>query len=173
MRYARSWFNLPWLSKMVSAKNLIVVGRMRTQVSVELKTCLVALLATAALGASVVGDRLGGEGNTPIVLSVRDSTAGNLRCSIILAHFVTQNPMPTGEGFELTFEREQPNGALSERTSGSAMLVENILCGDKNAWQNTMSDIPLVLLRSSQSNYFVAHCRIESRLHCGVRAEGL
>ena len=133
-----------------------------------MKICLVAWL-TMAVPLPGTGDGYDSEGKFPVVLSIRDGTEGKLRCSIILAHFVTQILVPAGKGFELTFDREPSSGTLSERTSGGAMLVENILCGDKDAWQDTVSDIPLALLRSSQSNHFVAHCRIESRLRCNVR----
>ena len=128
---------------------------------------------TMALSLAGYADGSGSVAEFPVVLSVHDSTEGELRCSIILAHFVTQKLELVDKRFELIFDREQSSGALSETTSGDAMFVENILCGDKNNWEDTVSDIPLALLRSSQSTHFIAHCRIESRLRCDVRVRGL
>ncbi len=156
---------------MVSALSPIVFRRMQTRASVVLRTCMLAWIVIISLLSDAIGNEIGSDRNYPIVLSVRGDVADNLRCLIILAHFVTQHLVPVDNGFELTFYREHSSGTLSESTSGSGMLVENILCGDKDDWQNTTADIPLVLLRSSQSNRFVAHCRIESRLRCDVRAK--
>ena len=107
---------------------------------------------------------------TPVTLAIHSDTGTALRCTIMLAHFVTQNADPNSHKIELTFDRDDASGTLAERRSGRAMQVENILCGDRDNWQATQADIPLALLRPPGARHFAAHCRLEPRLRCTVEA---
>lgn len=140
---------------------------------IKLKILFIIWFILVTSSSRAADNKTSNEKKDSITLSVRDNTAGELRCSIILAHFVTQTPTLSNRRLELTFDRDQLSGTLAEKTSDNGMLVENIICGDKDAWQDTVSDIPLTLLRSSQANHFIAYCQIESRLHCRVREQNL
>ena len=55
---------------------------------------------------------------TPVTLAIHSDTGTALRCTIMLAHFVTQNADPNTHKIELTFDRDDATGSLAERSGG-------------------------------------------------------
>ena len=96
-----------------------------------------------------------------------------LRCTILLAHFVTleAGEAAPGESLRLTLIRNGEDGVLLLRGGdGKPMAVENILCGVSEDWSRTRSDVPLLDLRDPARGALQVACSLAGRLRCRASA---
>lgn len=117
------------------------------------------LLATVAAGAEVRG----------IDLSLANLGERPLRCSMVIAHFMSQDlgEIQPGERLDILLEIDTADGSLFVRSrDGRRKPVENILCGASDDWSLTRGEVPLLPLRTSSSDRARMDCRLETRVRC-------
>ncbi|WP_119461985.1 hypothetical protein [Rhodospirillaceae bacterium SYSU D60014] len=69
--------------------------------------------------------------------------------------------------------RDNGNGSLGfGRHKGEPMMVENILCGRADHWQETVTDLPLTTVRTDRADRFLATCRTDHQPACTVSGRG-
>lgn len=106
-------------------------------------------------------------GFAPVAVTFRNAAAGELRCVVVLAHFITRtlDPIPPGGAITLSIERHAPSGTLAYgRHDDAPMLVENILCGSDRDWDATRTDLPLTPIRAGAGDSFT--CTIAAEAGC-------
>ena len=113
-------------------------------------------------------------GQETVVLEIRNAGVGSpLRCTIVLAHFVTleAGEAAPGEALRLSLIRNGGDGVLLLRgEDGKQMAVENILCGVSEDWSRPRSDVPLLDLRDPARGALEVACSLAGRLRCRVSA---
>ena len=107
-----------------------------------------------------------------VELQIENYSEEPIRCVMILAHFVTRTlpPIPTGDTFRTTLERDPVQGTLSYGSFGDhPMMLENLLCGTLSDWTGTSRDLPIVTMRSEPSTRFNYRCTlVNNRIACVV-----
>ena len=106
----------------------------------------------------------------PVDLTIRNDTGSPLRCTVVLAHFVTRalEPIPPSGELALALERHAASGTLAFGWhDGAPMLVENILCGSDGDWDATRTDLPLTPIRAGTGDAFA--CTIAAGADCGMQ----
>ena len=107
-------------------------------------------------------------GQETVALEIRNAGVGApLRCTILLAHFVTleAGQAAPGETLRLSLVRSGGDGVLLFRgDGGKQMAVENILCGVSEDWSRTRSDVPLLDLRDPGRGALQVACSLAGRL---------
>lgn len=117
------------------------------------------LLATLPAGAEVRG----------IDLSLANVGEQPLRCSMVIAHFMSKDlgEVLPGERLTIVLEGDTEDGSLFVRSAdGRRKAIENILCGVSSDWSLTRGEVPLLPLRSSSSDRADMDCRLETRVRC-------
>ncbi len=109
-------------------------------------------------------------GQETVALEIRNAGVGSpLRCTILLAHFVTleAGEAAPGEALRLSLIRGGGDAVLFVRgAGGKQMAVENILCGVSEDWSRTRSDVPLLDLRDPGRGALQVACSLAGRLRC-------
>ncbi|MEQ8354081.1 MAG: hypothetical protein RH942_00975 [Kiloniellaceae bacterium] len=134
---------------------------------------LAAVAASALLAGCVNPDRrypiAADSGFEALDLVVENGGTAPLRCTLILAHFITKEigEIAPGGRVSVPLERRSGDGVLaSGRHKGEPMLVENVLCGSVADWQATAGDLPLPAIRRGSKRHYRLRCRIAERLAC-------
>jgi hypothetical protein len=120
--------------------------------------CGLTIAAAAAASTAIAAE--------PVVLTIRNAAEVPLRCVLVLAHFVTQEhpSLPPGATMSLALQRDAAAGTLSiARADGTAMMVENLLCGATDRWEATRGEVPLLALRGATAERMATTCAIERR----------
>ena len=136
------------------------------------------LFATVLLlgGCAERGQALGSEPETEsVALDIDNRTGRPLRCLVILAHFITRDigPIPPDGMASLELSRYNRDGSLGfGHHKSEPMMVENILCGRADHWQETVTDLPLPDIRTGHADRFLATCRTDRQLACTVSGRG-
>lgn len=105
-------------------------------------------------------------------LVVENSGGEVLRCTLVLAHFITKDlgEIAPGTAVSVSLERQAADGVLAAgRHKGEPMLVENLLCGASSDWQGTAADLPLLQLRRDERTHYHLRCRAGGRVDCEIR----
>jgi hypothetical protein len=128
---------------------------------------LISLALAAALltNVSAAGDSI----VNPVVLIVTNDTPSTLRCTALVAHFVSSNlgRLPPGRQLSLPLSRHEPGGSLAYGSHrDQPMWLENIVCGVDDDWTATRVDIPLQRLRESSVSQVRISCLIRATLTC-------
>jgi hypothetical protein len=108
-------------------------------------------------------------GFEPVALTLENAGGEPLRCTLVLAHFITKEAGEIAPGGRLTvpLERRPGDGVLaSGRHKGEPMLVENLLCGTQDSWQATSGDVPLLPVRRGGEAAYRLSCAVEGRFSC-------
>jgi len=104
----------------------------------------------------------------PISLEIDNATGQAMRCTMVYAHFVSDSTPAFSQSHSLQFDRHMGSGSLSESASGKSMMLENILCGIDAAWQDSVTEILLLPLRSGAARAFTARCALNKQLDCSL-----
>lgn len=104
-----------------------------------------------------------------VSLAVYNASSQPLRCTILFGHWIEQGAgavLPE-QGLRVALRRQNEDGALYiRRDDGRKMMIENFVCGPVEDWWERRADIPLLPLRTSGEQDFVAFCRMEDRAEC-------
>jgi hypothetical protein len=132
-----------------------------------------AMCALLLLAACAEGDRryriTADSGFEPVTLTLENAGEEPLRCTLVLAHFITKeaDEIAPGGRLEVLLERRPGDGVLaSGRHKGEPMLVENLLCGAQESWQATSGDVPLLPVRRGREAAYRLTCVAEGRFSC-------
>lgn len=132
-----------------------------------LAACVLVSALSADFGDVVAG---GTESEDELVeLRIRNDADVALRCVTLLAHFVSLPAVDIapGETFSASYSRRRSDGSLYVlRDDGREMMIENLLCGSSEEWDQTRGDVPLLDLRTSADNQVALTCHIANRLDC-------
>ncbi len=112
-------------------------------------------------------------GQEMVALEIRNAGVGApLRCTILLAHFVTHEAgeAAPGETLRLSLVRGGDGILLLNGDGGKQMAVENIICGVSEDWSRTRSDVPLLDLRDPARAGLQVACWLAGRLRCRASA---
>lgn len=115
----------------------------------------------------------GSLGDDTVSLGLSNEADGVLRCTAIIAHFLSEDlgAVAPGGRIELTFRRSEDGGLALGTFDGKPMWVENIRCGLDTRWTETATDIPLDVLRTADVKALSAACSAtRSNLACTVTA---
>src|SRR5690606_37123262 len=110
-----------------------------------------------------------------VALDIDNRTDRPLRCVVVLAHFITRDigPIPSDGMASLELWRDNRDGSLGfGRHKGELMMVENILCGRTDHWQETVTDLPLSAIRAGRADWFLTTCRADRQPACTVSGRG-
>ena len=91
-----------------------------------------------------------------------------VRCTLLLAHFFTVDAGVAKAGADLRVSLARgPDGTLTvPGPTGEAMAVENVACGNDDAWSATWSHVPLQALRQGTTATLRLDCALADRLRC-------
>lgn len=131
---------------------------------------LAAALLLGAATALAGGDEPGAM--RPVGLTIRNDSAETLRCTALLAHFMSEDLGRLAPGASLTvaLRRDAARGilALAPR-EGRDVPLENLLCGRDAAWTQSTGELPLAAARSGAAGRFAGRCRLTGgRVACLV-----
>ncbi len=104
-----------------------------------------------------------------VELQIQNGSNVALRCVTILAHFVSLPAVEiaAGDTFSASYYRRRSDGSLYVlRDDGREMMIENLLCGSSEEWDQTRGDVPLLSARTSTADRLAMTCRIATRLEC-------
>ena len=137
------------------------------------RSVLTAFVLVSAL--TVDSGRLTAGGTTSeddlVELKIQNGADVALRCVTLLAHFVSLPAVEVapGETFSVSYFRRRSDGSLYVlRDDGREMMIENLLCGSSEEWDQTRGDVPLLDVRSSAANQVALTCRVANRLECAA-----
>ncbi len=105
---------------------------------------------------------------TPIKLTIENAASGpNIRCQVILAHFVTHDlpTIPASQSATIEMDRAT-DGTLFFRKGGQTMATENILCGLDQNWTVSRNDLDLRALRIGTREALQVTCSGATTLTC-------
>lgn len=115
------------------------------------------------------------EAHTPVRLEVVNAEAGTeLRCVLVLAHFVTLEAgrIAPGESLSLSLSRDGRDGTLAmPRDDGRWMAVESLLCGAAERWSDSYAGVPLTGLADGTRARLRVACALDGRVTCQPDAE--
>ena len=122
--------------------------------------------ASAVLGLALA-IALQGCAASPETIQLRIENGGPeaIRCTAILAHFVTRSLpiIEQGAAQSVPLARDRQNGTLSFGSHGAEpMMLENILCGRDSDWTASARDLPLQDLRVEPAERFEYRCSLDS-----------
>lgn len=133
----------------------------------SMMTVLGALCAVAAASAAEPSGP-----SAPVRLEIYNGTASSeLRCQLVLAHFVTQDigRISAGKSAVIALRRDRDEGVLIYRSGARRMAVENILCGIAGNWRATRNDLNLAALRAGRRAQLKIFCQAPEALSCKAR----
>jgi hypothetical protein len=131
-------------------------------------------LAVAVLLSSAPASAGGSESEamTPVDLTIRNESAEVLRCTALLAHFMSEDLGRLAPGASLTvaLRHDRASGALAlAPREGRDVPLENLLCGRDSDWTQSTGEMPLTAARSGAAERFAARCGLaEGRVKCRV-----
>lgn len=119
---------------------------------------LAALFSAAPIGASGPG-----AGAEPVTLEIANGAPDSeLRCQLVLAHFVTADAATVRAGGTARVELLRQTGGgtlLVPRGAGQEpMAVENVICGLDGDWAATRNDVVLARLRDGSRDRLLVVC---------------
>lgn len=103
---------------------------------------------------------------TPVALAIVNAEpARALRCTALLAHFITlpETAIAPGATAVLALVRSR-DGTLAVADGAQRLVVEAVHCGADDAWSATWAALPLGRARAAAR--LTLHCRIARRLIC-------
>ncbi len=127
------------------------------------------LRRSALLGMLVLPLSLVTAAASTVTLSIKNDDPQSLRCTIILAHWVTVDvgSIASGATSAIVMTRGPQPGALHiARFDGRPMMVENILCGTERDWGNSFDQLPLLPVRDDTGSTYQISCRAAPRVEC-------
>ncbi len=135
------------------------------------RTALAAIVLSSAM--AVVSGRIdagGTEAEDALVeLRIHNGSDVALRCVTLLAHFISLPAVviAADDTLSASYFRRRSDGSLYVlRDDGREMMIENLLCGSSENWDQTRGDVPLLDVRTSTAERMVLSCRITDRLEC-------
>ncbi|NIA69740.1 hypothetical protein HBA54_14145 [Pelagibius litoralis] len=126
------------------------------------------IVAVAAVGSLSAAMPAGAEPRS-LDLSLDNAGERTLRCSMVIAHFMSDElgEIAPGERLMIALEGDNADGSLFVRSGdGRRKPIENILCGASDDWAQTRGEVPLLPLRTSSSERAHMACHLEGRLRC-------
>ncbi|MEX2629659.1 MAG: hypothetical protein WD341_06940 [Tistlia sp.] len=134
--------------------------------------CLWAALLAVALSACAGGEPPAAM--APLRLTIGNDTDQSLRCTAVLAHFMSQDLGVVAPGARLSvpLRRDFASGALAlAPREGRDVPLENLLCGLTGDWTGSRGELPLGALRADPAASFAARCGLAAgRVACRVEA---
>lgn len=104
-----------------------------------------------------------------VTLSIKNDDRQALRCTVVLAHWVTVDVDPIASGATATVEMTrgpQPGALHISRFDGRPMMIENIVCGSDQDWGASFEQLPLTQVRDSVTSTYRIVCRAAPRVVC-------
>ena len=107
-----------------------------------------------------------------VTLSIKNGDTSSLRCSVIFAHWVTSDvgPIAPGQAATVAMTRGPQPGALHiARFDGRPMMIENIICGAEQNWDDSFDQLPLMSVRDDAGSAYQMECRAAPRIVCTAK----
>ena len=93
-----------------------------------------------------------------------------IRCQLILAHFVTYDFRKVGPGQSLDFSiiLRAPDRTLFFIHAKRTMAIENLLCGLDTNWSITKTELPLAFFKTTNKQSLVFECVFNTTFSCNI-----
>lgn len=107
----------------------------------------------------------------PVQLTIVNETDSDMRCVVMLAHFVTRDvdTLAPGASEVLALERDRAGRALAYGYhDAEPMMVENLLCGAAGNWASSRADLALTAIQSGDAARYDAVCVQSDGISCAV-----
>jgi len=127
------------------------------------------LVLSALLGTGCNGPAPTGAPDDAVSVRIANDGARTLRCVVLFGHWVTRDlgTIDAGASHDLAMMRDPGDGSLYVlRDDGRKLMIENVICGARSAWAETLGHIPLLPIRESRERELLSSCQIDERLTC-------
>ena len=97
-------------------------------------------------------------------------SAHEIRCQLILAHFVTYDfsKLSSGQSLDFSIILRVPDRTLFFIHAKRTMAIENLLCGLDTNWSITKTELPLALFQTTNRQSLVFECVFNTTFLCNI-----
>ena len=93
-----------------------------------------------------------------------------IRCQLILAHFVTYDfsKLSSGQSLDFSIILRVPDRTLFFVHEKRSMAIENLLCGLDTNWSITKTELPLAFFKTTNKQSLVFECVFNTTFACNI-----